>query len=246
MSTFQYGEAEIAYLKARDKRLAWAIERIGFIERTTEPDLFVALARSIVGQQISGKAQRTIWARMETGLGEITPRTICACPAAELQGYGISRKKAGYIRGAAEKIRDGRLDLDALQALPDAEVSKRLCQLDGVGPWTAEMLMLFSLCRPDIVSHGDLAILRGMRMLYHHREITRPRFEKYRRRYSPQGSVASLYLWAIAGNAIDGMRDYAANAAGIRRQESEKPNPVILRSEATKQSRCLTRGAKRR
>jgi DNA-3-methyladenine glycosylase II len=216
LKTFQYGNEEIAYLKARDKRLAWAIEQIGVIERETETDLFAALARSIVGQQISGKAQRTIWARMEAGLGEITPRTICACPETELQGYGISHKKAGYIRRAAEKILDGRLDLDALQALPDAEVCKILCQLDGVGAWTAEMLMLFSLCRPDIVSHGDLAILRGMRMLYRHERITRPLFEKYRRRYSPHGSVASLYLWAIAGNAIDGMRDRAAMATRSR------------------------------
>jgi DNA-3-methyladenine glycosylase II len=66
--------------------------------------------------------------------------------------------------------------------------------------------------RPDILSFGDLAILRGMRMLYHHREITRQLFEKYRRRYSPYGSVASLYLWAIAGGAISEMKDYAPRA----------------------------------
>ena len=63
--------------------------------------------------------------------------------------------------------------------------------------------------RPDILSYGDLAILRGMRMVYHHRKITRELFEKYRRRYSPYGSVASLYLWAVAGGVIEGMKDYA-------------------------------------
>jgi len=67
--------------------------------------------------------------------------------------------------------------------------------------------MLFSLQRPDILSYGDLAILRGMRMLYRHREISRQLFEKYRRRYSPYGSVASLYLWEIAGGAIEGMKN---------------------------------------
>ena len=86
---------------------------------------------------------------------------------------------------------------------------QELSALDGIGIWTAEMLMLFSMQRPDILSFGDLAILRGMRMLYHHRKITRELFEKYRRRYSPYGSVASLYLWAIAGGAIEGMEDYA-------------------------------------
>ena len=69
--------------------------------------------------------------------------------------------------------------------------------------------MLFSMQRPDILSYGDLAIHRGLRMLYHHRKITRELFEKYRRRYSPYGSVASLYLWAIAGGAVEGMKDYA-------------------------------------
>jgi DNA-3-methyladenine glycosylase II len=69
--------------------------------------------------------------------------------------------------------------------------------------------MLFSMRRGDIVSYGDFAIQRGMRMLYHHRKISRQLFEKYRRRYSPYGSVASLYLWAIAGGAIEGMKDYA-------------------------------------
>ena len=78
-----------------------------------------------------------------------------------------------------------------------------------IGIWSAEMLMLFSMQRPDILSYRDLAIQRGLRMVYHHRDITRNLFEKYRRRYSPYNSVASLYLWAVAGGAIEGMKDYA-------------------------------------
>ena len=89
-------------------------------------------------------------------------------------------------------------------------VCRILSSLDGVGVWTAEMLMTFSMQRPDIVSFGDLAIQRGMRMLYRHRAITRPLFDKYRRRYSPCGTVASLYLWAIAGGALPGVTDPAA------------------------------------
>jgi DNA-3-methyladenine glycosylase II len=82
-------------------------------------------------------------------------------------------------------------------------------QIRGIGKWTAEMLMLFSLQRPDILSYDDLAIQRGLRMIYHHRRITPKLFERYRRRYSPYASVASLYIWAVAGGAIDGMKDYA-------------------------------------
>jgi DNA-3-methyladenine glycosylase II len=209
LKIFRYGDTEIFYLKERDKRLAWAIDRIGQVKREVHPDLFAALVQSIVGQQISTKAQMTIWGRMKAGLGKITPPAILACPEAELQRFGISFKKAAYIHGAAEKIANGSLDLDTLQTMNDDEVCKTLVKLPGVGIWTAEMLMLFSMQRADIVSSGDLAILRGMRMLYHHRKITKVLFEKYRRRYSPYGSAASLYLWAVAGGAIEGMKDYA-------------------------------------
>jgi DNA-3-methyladenine glycosylase II len=167
----------------------------------------------MVGQQISSKAQATIWQRIKDRLGEITPQAILACTEADLQSCGITFKKTAYIRGVAERVADGSLDIAGLHLKSDAEVCAELIRLDGVGVWTAEMLMLFSMQRPDILSFGDLAILRGMRMLYRHRKITRELFEKYRRRYSPYGSVASLYLWAIAGGAIPEMRDYAPGKA---------------------------------
>lgn len=208
MNVFVYGTKEIDYLKGKDKILATAIEQIGPIHREVIPDFFTALVKSIVGQQISTKAQITIWNRICEQFGEITPDTILACSVDELQGFGITFKKAAYILSAAEKVRDGTIDITALQAKSDTEVCMELTKLDGIGIWTAEMLMLFSMQRPDILSFGDLAILRGMRMLYHHKKVTRPLFEKYRRRYSPYGSVASLYLWAIAGGAIKEMKDY--------------------------------------
>ena len=209
MAIFKYGATETSWLKKQDKALGAAIDAIGPIRRTVNPDLFSALVNSIVGQQISSKAHATVWQRMENGLGAVTPQTVLACTEAELQSYGISFRKVSYIRGAAERVMDGRLDIDGLRSKSDDEVCKQLVELDGVGTWTAEMLMLFSMRRGDIVSYGDFAIQRGMRMLYHHRTISRQLFEKYRRRYSPYGSVASLYLWAIAGGAIDGMKDYA-------------------------------------
>jgi len=212
---FNYGDTETAHLKKRDKALGAAIDEIGPIRREVRPDLFSSLVRSIVGQQISSKAQATIWARMIDGLAKITPQTILARTESELQSYGISFKKASYIRGVAERAADGRLDTDALLSKSDAEVCEELVKIDGIGVWTAEMLMLFSMRRLDILSYGDLAILRGMRMLYRHEKITRQIFEKYRRRYSPYGSVASLYLWAIAGGAIDGLKDRAVKTQKI-------------------------------
>ena len=96
--------------------------------------------------------------------------------------------------------------------LPDQEVIRVLSALPGIGVWTAQMLLIFCLQRPDVVSFGDLGIRRGMRMLYRHREIDRERFARYARRCSPYGTVASLYLWAIAGGAIPGLTDPAARS----------------------------------
>ena len=210
-SFFQYGETELAWLRSRDKQLAEIIDRIGRVERRVIPDLFAALVHSIVGQQISTKAHETIWGRIEAAFGAITPDKILSLKDEELQSVGISFRKVTYIKRATQKIHSGEFNIQALQELDDAEVARRLSSLDGIGLWSAEMLMLFSMQRPNILSYDDLAIQRGLRMVYHHRRIDRKLFEKYRRRYTPYGSVASLYLWAVAGGAIEGMKDYAPN-----------------------------------
>ena len=208
---FLYGQKEIDFLSRKDKRLAVAIERIGPIQREVRPDLFDALMHSIVGQQIATKAQQTVWARLVLALGEVTPETIDGAETATLQGVGLSFRKVAYMKAAARKVLLGELDVEALRLMDDASLCATLCALDGVGVWTAEMLMLFSLQRPDVLSFGDLAILRGLRMLYRHREVSRDRFEIYRRRYSPYGSAVSLYLWAIAGGALPDLSDPAAS-----------------------------------
>ncbi len=208
---FIYGQKEIDFLSRKDKRLASAMERIGPIQREVRPDLFDALMHSIVGQQIATKAQQTVWARLVLALGEVTPETIEGAETATLQGVGLSFRKVAYMKAAARKVLLGELDVEALRLMDDASLCATLCALDGVGVWTAEMLMLFSLQRPDVLSFGDLAILRGLRMLYRHREVSRDRFEIYRWRYSPYGSAASLYLWAIAGGALPDLSDPAAS-----------------------------------
>ena len=206
---FPYGEYEIAYLKSRDKRLGEVIDKVGMVKRRVIPDLFAALVHSIVGQQISAKAHETIWRKMTGALGEVSPEKVLGLSPEELQTFGITFRKVDYIRSAARKIVLGEFDIHALRIMSDAEVCAKLSELDGIGVWTTEMLMLHSLQRPDVLSFGDLAVQRGLRMLYHHRKITRPLFEKYRRRYSPYGSVACIYLWAVSAGAVEGLKDYA-------------------------------------
>lgn len=211
---FEYGEEAVEYLKAKDVKLAAAIDAVGHVYREMDDgDLFAAVVHHIVGQQISNAAQATVWARMKEKLGEVASATVCAASIDDLQSCGITFKKAGYIKGFAEKVESGEFDLAAVEHMDDVRAVAALSSLDGIGVWTAEMLLLFCLGRPDVLSFGDLAIHRGMRMVYHHRKVTRQMFEKYRRRYRPYGSVASLYLWAISHMDVPGYdRDYAPKA----------------------------------
>lgn len=205
---FQYGAAEIDYLSQKDKRLGEAIQKIGSIQREVDSDLFSAVVHHIIGQQISTKAQATIWQRMQEALGTVDAEHILAAGVPQLQKLGMTFRKAEYITDFAQKVQNGAFDLAHIGQKPDDEVIQELRQLKGIGVWTAEMILLFCLQRPNVFSFDDLAIQRGLRMLYHHRRIDRKLFEKYRRRFSPCCSVASLYLWAIAGGALPEMRDY--------------------------------------
>ncbi|MDR1156688.1 MAG: DNA-3-methyladenine glycosylase 2 family protein [Oscillospiraceae bacterium] len=214
---FEYGDNEIEYLKHKDKRLGEVIDAIGHIEREINGNLFESVVYHIVGQQISSAALKTVWMHLTDKLGEVNAKAICAASREEIQVCGVTFKKADYIKDFAAKVQNGEFDVDELRFLPEADVIAKLSVLKGIGVWTAEMLMIFCLGRPDVMSFGDLAIQRGLRMLYRHRKIDRKLFDKYARRYSPYGTVASLYLWAIAGGAIPEMRDCAPkNRLGLR------------------------------
>ena len=221
---FEYDDEATDYLKARDAKLAAAIDTIGHVYREMgEDDLFAGIVHHIVAQQISSSAQATVWARMQERLGHVTPEAVCAASIDELQSCGITFTKAGYIKSVAEQVASDAFDLIAIEHMSDTEAIAALSSLPGVGVWTAEMLLLFNLGRPDILSFGDLAIQRGMRMVYHHRKITRALFEKYRRRYSPYGSVASLYLWAVSHMDVPGYdRDFAPKTTAQKKAAHKK------------------------
>ena len=198
MPFFEYGSAELAHLKRRDKHLGQAIDRIGKIEREVRPDLFAALVHSIVAQQVSAKAATTVWNRLCCQCGEMTPAVLATADADRIQQCGLSRRKVAYMQKLGQAVAQNTLDLDEIPSLSDVEIVRRLSGLNGIGVWTAEMLLIFSLQRPNVVSWGDLAIRRGMMALYGRKSLDRTAFDRYCRRYSPYGSIASLYLWHIA------------------------------------------------
>ncbi len=209
MKYVQYGETETEYLKRKDKRLAAVIDRIGHIDRPMDDDLYSSVVHHIIGQQISSAAQKTIWNRLREKLGSVTPERVHTLSREELQACGMTFRKAEYILDFTEQVVSGQFDLAAVAAMDDAEAIAALSGLKGIGVWTAEMILLFALGRKNIFAYDDLAVQRGLRMVYHHRKINRKLFEKYRRRFSPYCSVASLYFWKAAAGALPELKDYA-------------------------------------
>lgn len=194
---FKYGKKETDYLKSKDPILGSWIEERGHIKREVIPDLYMALLNSITGQQISTKAHTTIWNRMKERF-YLSPESLGKVSVEELQACGMTMRKANYIEDLTDEILEKRLYLDSLHKLTDQEIQERLVKLKGVGLWTAEMVMIFSMERPDILSYDDLAIRRGLIKLYGLPGLTtlnKENFNEYKERYSPYGSVASLYIW---------------------------------------------------
>lgn len=200
---FIYGEKEINYLKKADPALSTIIDEIGPIERRVTLDLFTSLVNSIVSQQISTKAAETVCSRIMDKFGVISPETLHNASLEEIQQCGMSMRKANYIKDTATKVFPSKLNIEELYTLSDEEVIKKLCELNGIGVWTAEMTLIFCMQRPNVMSWDDLGIQRGLRMLHRHKKIDKKLFQKYKLRYSPYASVASLYLWAIAGGACN-------------------------------------------
>ena len=140
---FAYGEAELACLRAKDKRLCEVIDKIGHVDRVVDTDLFSAVVHHIIGQQISTKAQATIWQRMQQTLGTVDAGHILAAGVPELQKLGITYRKAEYITDFARKVQTGECRIEEIWQMPDEEVIRVLSSLKGIGVRTAEKLLLF-------------------------------------------------------------------------------------------------------
>ncbi len=192
-------EEALPYLAGKDRRMATAIKEIGGVFRTGGETIFHGLVQAIIGQQISLRAADTVWKRLLDTLGQVTPDTVANAGVERLQSCGMSYRKASYLLENAQAVTSGRLDLDELPRLSDDEIIQRLVTLRGVGRWTAEMLLIFSLERQDVMSYDDFGLRSGLCKLYHHKTMPKERFERYRKRFSPYGTAASLVLWEIAG-----------------------------------------------
>ena len=195
---FCYTDKETEYLKSKDEKLAALIDAAGHIYREVNPDLYHALTDSIIGQQISTAAHNTIRNRIADRFGPLTKDKVAFLTDEELKSLGLSWRKVSYIRDITDKIISGEVDIDALASMDDEQVIKELIKLKGVGRWTAEMVLTFSMQRPDVLSYGDLAIRRGIMRLYGLEELSEEQFHILTDKLSPYRTTAALYFWYYA------------------------------------------------
>ncbi|HZQ38791.1 MAG TPA: DNA-3-methyladenine glycosylase, partial [Dehalococcoidia bacterium] len=202
-------DAAFVHLAAADPVLAALLERSRPVPPRREYALFHDLVSAIVSQQLSGKAAETIMRRLHEAVApgaEITPEAILRTDHETLRAAGLSNAKARYVRGLAEAVAEGTLDLEALPALGDDEVVGQLTRVKGIGRWTAEMILLFSLARPDVLSTGDLGIRTAVMRHYGLPALPAPaELEAIAERWRPHRSAALLVLWHSLDNrpAID-------------------------------------------
>ena len=192
-----YGQAEMDYLSGKDPVMARLIEHYGHISQGVDQTVFSSLVTHIVGQMISNKVADVLNGRLHDMVGEYTPEHIQARTIPEIKSIGLSRRKAEYIALLAQGVSDGTYQMDSLGDLSDEEVVTYLKKIPGVGQWTAEMITEFTLGRLNIFSYGDAALRNGMIKAHGFKTLSKLRFERYRRKYAPYCSVASLYYYAV-------------------------------------------------
>ena len=194
-----------AHLRRVDPVLAKVMEEVGPYRPADRSGgtHFLALARAMVFQQLSGKAAATIFNRflaLYAG-GEPTPADVLATPDEQLRAVGLSRQKIGYLRDLSARVAGGALPLDHVEQLDDADLITHLVQVKGIGKWTAQMFLMFKLGRPDVLPELDLGIQNAIKRAYRKRKVAPRDVAKIGAKWSPYCSVACWYLWRSLDDA---------------------------------------------
>jgi DNA-3-methyladenine glycosylase II len=188
----------IRRLRKADPILGAAIGAVGPWRLKFHRNHFHALARAIVFQQISGHAARTIWTRVValSAPDRFTAKAVLELPDERLRSAGLSPQKLRYLRDLSSRVEDGRLRLSRLARLQDDQIIEQLTAVSGIGVWTAQMFLLFSLGRPDVFAPDDLGLRSAIRKLYGLNELpNRAQSHEISARWQPYRSIASWYLW---------------------------------------------------
>jgi 3-methyladenine DNA glycosylase/8-oxoguanine DNA glycosylase len=197
--------SSIRYLERTDPVLARVIEAVGpcRLERRREGTHFQALLRSIVYQQLSGKAASTILRRVNALYpgDAATPEAVLATSDEQFRAVVLSRQKIAYVRDLASKVVSGELPLDAVNEMSDEDLIEHLVQVKGIGRWTAQMFLMFRLGRLDVLPELDLGIQNAIQRAYRKRKRPTPKdVKKIGAKWSPHSTVACWYLWRSLDN----------------------------------------------
>jgi len=195
---------KIAHLAKSDPVLRRAMKKIKLESWPTRENYFESLVVAIANQQLSGKAAATILGRFKAlfpGKEFPAPKDILKMPTPKLRKVGFSKMKVSFLKDLSKKFLDGTVDVKKMNTWTDEEVIEHLTRVKGIGRWTAEMFLMFSLGRDDVFSYGDLGLRNAMRKMYGLRKHPTPaQAEKISSKWKPYRSLASLYLWA----SVDG------------------------------------------
>lgn len=202
MANSKAHQKKILHLRKRDPILAAVIKRAAALDESwyskKRPNHFKSLVVAIVNQQLSGKAADTIFKRFEALFKKFPkPEEVLKMPTAKMRKAGLSGMKVSFIKDLARKVLDGTVDFRKMKKWSDEEVIEHLVQVKGIGRWTAEMFLMFSLGRDDVFSYGDLALRKALQKLYKLRaEPTPAQAEKITATWKPYRTLGSRYLWA--------------------------------------------------
>lgn len=194
----EYTQEMMDYIKSKDSKLGVFMDKYGFIEIGIDGDVFSSIISSIISQMLSNKVADILQARFEKLIGDITPQNILRINDDEIRKCGISYSKINYIKGFARMVLNDEIDLNSIYQMSDEDVIKFLTKIKGVGRWTAEMIATFSLGRLNIFSFDDVALRAGIMKVHpEFKTLSKIRFERLKRLYSPYCTVAAIYYYHV-------------------------------------------------
>ncbi len=188
-------EAAMLSLSSKDPILGAYIQKVGPLRRDTLEDPYVSTLDCIIAQQVSGKAAQSIGSKVFARFPQGDPKGILEASEEEMRALGLSRSKINYLKNVAQTKVEQRIDWDKINTLSTQEIIVTLLPIKGVGLWTIQMVLIFSLRRMDVMSYDDLAIRRGIMRLYHVDKVSKAFFQELHDRFAPYQTFASFYLW---------------------------------------------------
>lgn len=187
----------VEYIRSKDDKIALLVDFIGDIESYYAKDHFTALVSQIVFQLINYNVAVLLWNRLVEKVDPMTPENLLSFDDEDIRSVGLTRSKVQYMKNIAKAFLNEEINLN-FDNMSDDEVYKEVQKIKGVGPWTAEMFLIFGLYRLDIFSYGDIAIRNAIVLLYElDHDLSKKEFEVYQKKFSPYGTIASFYLWEI-------------------------------------------------